>query len=88
MQTPPVGKEDIQLGDFICLFRVLYNDSNGNNVEECGFCFANNFTEAVKYLEEKLYREDLVEIRHMELLDECPVLSREMWDALRKELEI
>lgn len=73
-------------GDYICLFKVLYHDSEGNNREECGFCLADSFVDAVKYLEEKLYGQDLVEIHHMELLDACPVLSKETWDKMREEL--
>ena len=73
-------------GDYICLFKVLYNDPDGKNVEECGFCLADSFADAVKYLEEKLYGQDLVEIHHMELLDTCPVLSKETWDKMREEL--
>lgn len=72
--------------DYICLFKVLYNDSEGKNVEECGFCLADSFVDAVKYLEEKLYGQDLVEIHHMELLDACPVLSKETWGKMREEL--
>ena len=71
---------------YICLFKVLYNDTNGIDVEECGFCFADSFTEAVKYLEEELYKCDLVEIHHIELLDTCPTLSAETWEIMRKEL--
>jgi hypothetical protein len=73
-------------GNYICLFKVLYNDPDGKNVEECGFCLADSFVDAVKYLEEKLYGQDLVEIHHMELLDTCPVLSKETWEQMRKEL--
>ena len=73
-------------GDYICLFKVLYNDPEGKNVEECGFCLADSFVDAVKYLEEKLYGQDLVEIHHMELLDTCPVLSKDTWDKMREEL--
>lgn len=74
------------MGNYICLFRVLYNNTEGENVEDCGFCFADNFAGAAKYLEEELYREDLMEILHMELLDTCPTVSRELWDAMRKEM--
>ena len=73
-------------GDYICLFKVLYNDPEGKNVEECGFCLADSFVDAVKYLEEKLYGQDLIEIHHMELLDACPVLSKDTWDKMREEL--
>jgi hypothetical protein len=72
--------------EYICLFKVLYNNSDCQNVEECGFCFADSFTEAVKYLEEELYKCDLVEIRHIELLDTCPTLSAETWETMKKEL--
>ena len=73
-------------GAYVCLFKVLYNDVNGHNVEECGFCFADTFAGAAKYLEDELYRDDLMEIRHIELLDTCPVLSVETWEKMRKEL--
>lgn len=73
-------------GAYVCLFKVLYNDANGHNVEECGFCFADTFAGAAKYLEDELYRGDLMEIRHIELLDTCPVLSVETWEKMRKEL--
>ncbi len=73
-------------GSYICLFKVLYNNPDGNNIEECGFCLADSFVDAVKYLEEKLYGQDLIEIHHMELLDACPVLSKETWDKMREEL--
>ena len=71
----------------ICLFRVLYcNNENCENVEDCGFCFADSQAEAAKYLEQELYREDLVEILHMELLDTYPTISRDLWNAMRQEL--
>ena len=72
--------------DYICLFKVLCINADDENVEECGFCFADSFTEAVKYLEEELYRCGLVEIRHIELLDACPTLSEETWEIMKKEL--
>jgi len=71
--------------DYIALFKVLYN-SDGNNVEECGFCFADSFVDVVKYLEDTLYGGDLIEIHHIELIDACPTLSVETWETLRKEL--
>lgn len=72
--------------NYVALFKVLYNDANGNDVEECGFCSADSFTEVVQYLEESLYRDDLVEIRHIELLETCPVLTEETWKTMQKEL--
>lgn len=72
--------------NYIALFKVLYNDTEGHNVEECGFCFADSFTDAVKYLEERLYGEDLIEIRHLELIETCPAVSLETWTAMQKEL--
>ena len=75
------------MGNYICLFRVLYYDNEDcENVENCGFCFADSYAEAAKYLEQKLYREDLIEILHMELLDTSPTISRDLWDAMRQEL--
>ena len=38
------------------------------------------------YLETELYGNNLVEITHIELLDTCPVLSKETWELMRKEL--
>lgn len=72
-------------GDYICLFRVIYY-TDERNMEEHGFCLANSFADAVKYLENELYGKDLIEITHMELLDTCPVLSKDTWDRMRKEL--
>lgn len=72
-------------GDYICLFRVIYY-TDERNMEEYGFCLADSFTDAVKYLENELYGKDLIEITHMELLDTCPVLSKDTWDRVRKEL--
>lgn len=72
--------------NYIALFKVLYNDANGNDIEECGFCFADSFTDVVKYLEESLYKEDLIEIRHIELCETCPILSEETWKVMQKEL--
>ena len=73
-------------GDYICLFKVLYIDTEGKNIEECGFCLADSFVEAVRYLEEKLYGQNLIEIHHLELLDTCPVLSKEAWNKMKEEL--
>jgi hypothetical protein len=72
--------------DYIALFKVLYVDANGNDVEDCGFCFANSFIDVVKYLEDTLYGTDLIEIRHIELIEACPIVSEETWETLRKEL--
>lgn len=72
--------------NYIALFKVLYNDSDGKDVEECGFCFADSFVDVVKYLEESLYKEDLIEIRHIELIETCPVVSSETWALMQKEL--
>ena len=72
--------------NYICLFKVFYNNADCQNVEECGFCFADSFTEAVRYLEEGLYKGDLIEIRHIELLDTCPTLSKGTWEIVQKEL--
>lgn len=71
--------------DYICLFSVIYYTDEGN-VEEHGFCHADSFVDAVKYLENELYGKDLIEITHMELIDACPVLSKDTWDCMRKEL--
>ena len=74
--------------NYIALFKVLFNDSNGNDVEECGFCFADSFADVTKYLEEALYGNDLIEIRHIELIEACPIVSAETWETLRKELNM
>lgn len=71
--------------DYICLFSVIcYIDEE--NVEEHGFCHADSFVDAVKYLENELYCKNLIEITHMELIDACPVLSKDTWDRVRREL--
>lgn len=75
------------MGSYICLFKVLYyDDISGENKTECGFCFADNFVGAVKYLENDLYGTDLVEIHHLELLESCPTVSESIWESMRKEL--
>lgn len=75
------------MGNYICLFRVLcYDRDDCKDVEDCGFCFADSYAEAAKYLEQELYRADLVEILHMELLDTYPTISRDLWNAMRQEL--
>jgi hypothetical protein len=71
---------------YIALFKVLYNNYDGNATEECGFCFADSFVDVVKYLEDTLYDEDLIEIRHIELCETCPIISEETWNAMQKEL--
>lgn len=73
----------------ICLFKVLYyDDVAGQNKTECGFCFADNFVDAVKYLENELYGDNLIEIHHLELLDTCPVVSEGIWEGMRKDLNV
>ena len=75
------------MGNYVCLFRVLYYDSEAReNIEDCGFCLVDSYAEAAKYLEQELYHELLVEILHMELLDNCPTISRDLWNAMRQEL--
>lgn len=71
---------------YIALFKVLYNDFDGKDVEDCGFCFADSFIDVTKYLEETLYCDDLIEIRHIELIEACPTISAETWTAMQKEL--
>ena len=48
--------------------------------------FANSFADASDYLERVLYGEDLVQICHMELLDTCPIFTKETWELIQKEL--
>lgn len=72
--------------NYIALFKVLYNDPDGKDIEECGFCFADSFTDVIRYLEESLYGEDLIEIHHIELIESAPVVSNDTWEAMRKEL--
>lgn len=74
--------------DYICLFKVLAWDEfeKANKVEQ-GFCFANSFAQAAEWLEKTLYGENLMEIQHLELLDTCPVVDAEVWNALKKNLE-
>ena len=72
--------------NYIALFKVLYNNSEDQAVEECGFCFADSFVEVVQYLEDQLYKCDLMEIRYIELFEACPVLSPDTWAIIQKEL--
>lgn len=71
---------------YICLYSVIYNDHEGNNKADYGMIFANSFADAANYLEEVLYGEDLIEITHMELLDTCPIFTKETWETMKKEL--
>ena len=71
---------------YIALFAVIYNDDEGKKIEEHGVGLAKNFPEVAHYLETELYGDSLVEITHIELLDACPVLSKETWELMRKEL--
>ena len=73
-------------GTYICLYSVIYNNDSGQNQEDFGMIFADSFANAAEYLEKVLYGEDLVEITHMELLDTCPIFTKETWDTMRKEL--
>lgn len=78
------------MGDFsfICMFRVLVVDDVANQDKvEHGFCFANDFTSAVQYLEHHLYGDNLLEIQHMELFDACPIVSFEVWEKIKACLE-
>lgn len=71
---------------YICLYSVIYNDDSGGNVPDYGMIFANSYADACEYLEKVLYGEDLIEITHMELLDTCPVFTKETWEIMKKEL--
>lgn len=76
------------MGNYICLFKVLvWDELEGANKVEQGFCFANSFAKAAEWLEKVLYGEDLVEIQHLELLDTCPIINAEVWNSLKKSLE-
>ena len=74
-------------GDYICLFKaIVFDENDKENTEDCGFCFANSFAEATAYLEKELYGDNLMTITHMELLDVSPIVSHEVWEAMRGEL--
>lgn len=71
----------------LCLFKVeYYDDINGETKQECGFTFAENFSEAADYLENVLYRDNLEKIVYLELFNTCPVFSEDIWNQMRKEL--
>ena len=72
-------------GTYICLYSVIYNN-DGQNQEDFGMIFADSFANAAEYLEKVLYGEDLVEITHIELLDTCPIFTKETWKIIQKEL--
>ena len=76
------------MGDYICLFKVLVWDEleEVNKIEQ-GFCFASTFAQAAGWLEKVLYRDNLLEIQHLERFDTCPVIELEVWNALKKDLE-
>ncbi|MBO5730172.1 MAG: hypothetical protein J6R67_03150 [Treponema sp.] len=69
----------------ICLFKALIYTGSDTKVEH-GFCFANNFTDAIRYIEGTLYGNDLLEIEHMGMFDACPIVSADTWENMRKEL--
>lgn len=70
---------------YICLFKALIYAGDSNKVEH-GFCFANSFTDAIRYIEGTLYSKDLLEIQHMEMFDACPIVSADTWEQMKKEL--
>jgi hypothetical protein len=72
---------------YICLFKIeYYDDINGETKQECGFAFAENFSQAVDYLEKELYGDNLKKIVYLELFDTCPILSEDIWIQMLKEL--
>ena len=73
------------MGSHICLFKALIYTGSGTRVEH-GFYFANNFTDAIRYIEGSLYGDDLLEIQLMEMFAACPIVSAETWETMRKEL--
>lgn len=76
------------MGEYICLFKVLaWDELEEVNKVEQGFCFANTFAQAAELLEKTLYGDNLMEIQYLELLDTCPVVDAEVWNALKKDLE-
>lgn len=71
----------------VCLFKVLYwNDVTGKSEIEYGFCLTQSFVTAADYLENSLYKDNLLEIQHLELFDVCPNCSETTWNKLREDL--
>ena len=73
--------------EFTCLFKVEYVDINDKPAIECGIIPADDFRDAINYLEGELYGTDLIKIHCMELFDAAPTFPVEMFDILHKHLE-
>lgn len=73
--------------EFTCLFKVEYVGIDDKPVIECGIIPANDFRDAINYLEGELYGTDLIKIHYMELFDIAPTFPAEMFAILHKHLE-
>lgn len=73
--------------EYVCLYSVVYNNSDGDNKIESGLIYASSFTHAVRILEENLYGVDLVKILSVELYDTTAVFSNSTMELIRKELQ-
>lgn len=73
--------------EFVCLYSIDYYNSVSEKTEtEYGLIFADNFTDAVKTLEEDIYGNDLIKINEIELLDTIAKFSKEVYALIKKEL--
>lgn len=72
--------------NYICMYSVIYINADGEQQTDYGMIFADSFVDGVDQLERVLYGEDLVSIAHMELIETCPIFSKELWEQMRKEL--
>lgn len=73
-------------GQYVCMFSVKIM-GNTTTREHHGFCFSDTYSAAVRWLEEEVYGEFLVEITSMELFDTLPVVSQTTWENMKAELK-
>lgn len=73
---------------YIALYHVeFYDEINAIMDEECGLVYANNFTEAMRQIED-YYGKDLEAVKSIELYDSSVfTFSPEMLPTIKKEIE-
>ena len=71
---------------YVCTYIIEALDLNNEVKEYCGLVQCDSFTEAVSYLENKLYGDDFLSIKEMELFDTSIELSKEVYALVKKEL--
>ena len=73
---------------YTVLYHVeFYDEINAVLSEECGLVYADNFTEAMRHIED-YYGKDLEAVKSIELYDSCVfTFSPEMLPTIKKEIE-